>query len=347
METFSKYHIETSNDHKSGWINGLDSIRFVLALTVLLYHYSNPWAAALKGHSFFLIKIIGSVMSVAFCGVGAVMAFFIISGFVIHYPNKKKLPDTKKFLLRRWLRIGLPLVVITIICLMINHFDFIPVWSLYCEIIYYTLYPVLARLPGTWKLKTVVSFTISYIIILWLSFHEIQSLFLHANIDYDGNYWQLGTSLTWLIGLPCWLLGVLLADEIDYEKPIIAEKKVILTRVIIVLAGCFLTAGRFHFFLSYIVSMNLFALLLYYWIETEIRYYRNNRPWFFFEYAGRFSYSIYLCHNLCFFITAQFIQLNNFTYLIYIFTGIALSYFYYVVIENPSHKLAKYLSAKI
>src|SRR5437763_1136751 len=127
--------------HSSNWVNGLDSLRFILALIVLLSHLTNPWAATLKNLHLILMKVLISFLSVSFCVVGTIIGFYIISGFVIQYPNKTEITNVKKFLIRRWLRIGLPLLVISYIGIRINHFDFIPIWSLYCELIYYTIYP--------------------------------------------------------------------------------------------------------------------------------------------------------------------------------------------------------------
>src|SRR5258708_38740035 len=103
------------------WFYGVDSIRFVLAFIVMLSHFDNVYATALNNASHSLLRDAGYFLANAFDGTSAVIAFFIISGFVIHYPNKSGIPNLTEFWIRRFLRILIPLAVILIAGIPFNH----------------------------------------------------------------------------------------------------------------------------------------------------------------------------------------------------------------------------------
>ncbi|MBS1507561.1 MAG: acyltransferase family protein [Bacteroidetes bacterium] len=338
---------DTRNATSSDWIRGLDSIRFFLAFIVLLAHFQNPFVAYFKSSSFWILNILGGLLSVSFCGIGAVIGFFIVSGFVIHYPNRAGIPSVKKFLIRRWMRIGLPLAVISCIGFSIGHFDFIPIWSLYCELIYYTIYPILSKIQLSWRTKFVYAFLLALLFIFFLTYHDLQSFIFQKDVSFSGLYWQLGTGLTWIIGLPCWLLGVLLAERIDTHTANIRPQKIWIWRMIVLIISVVLVAARFRYFLSYIISMNFFGLLLFGWIRAEILYFKVQSPLKFLERLGGFSYSIYLCHAFCFYVLYEVIPLTIATYGVFIVITLFISYLFYLAVEKPSHKLAKFVAQKV
>jgi peptidoglycan/LPS O-acetylase OafA/YrhL len=327
---------------KKNWVQGIDSIRFFLALIVLLSHYRNPFILLFKNSENKLAQLFSGAISHLFLGVGAVIAFFIISGFVIHYPNRhKEKINVVNFLLRRWLRIGIPMVVIGLIAGYFGYFNNIPVWSLYCEIIYYTIYPLLFRSRISWGRQFWISFVLSYAVIIALNLAEINSFIHQANLGYNINYWQLGISLTWLVGLPCWLLGVLLAERADRFNFQVSTLKIYACRAGVFLLSMAIFALATHYYLSCILSLNIYALVLYLWLKQEIVYYRSHQPSRVFEYFGKFSYSLYLCHQLCLIIISTFLVYNEYTYLLYIVLSLGISYIAYLLVEYPSHKLAQ------
>lgn len=324
------------------WISGIDSIRFFLALIVLLSHFQDPFVSLLKGSGNALFRVSGILINHLYCGVAAVIAFFVISGFVIHYPYRhQKNFDVVNFLLRRWLRIGIPLLVIGLIANYYGLFGKIPIWSLYCEIIYYTLYPLLFNIRTSWKLKTVMAFAISSIVIILLNKDNFLSLFYQKNINYNINYWHLGVSLTWLIGLPCWLLGVVLADNIDSFSFKVSTTEIYKYRILVYLSSIVILSLAAHWYVSCIFSLNIFALLLYVWLKKEIVYHRDHKAVTLLEYFGKFSYSLYICHELCFVLILSFLPYNYYTYIPYIILTMLMSYIAYLVVEYPAHKLAQ------
>ncbi len=307
------------------WFYGIDSIRFILAVIVMLRHFDNPYATILKHSSHAIFQYAGYLLANAFDGSSAVIAFFIISGFVIHYPNKNGIPNLTEFWIRRFLRIIIPLSVILIVGAWFNHPEKTVVWSLYCELIYYGLYPFLSMIHLSWKSKFLIAYAIAALLICTLSYHDIIALFKQTNTNYQGYYWQLNWYLTWLIGLPCWLLGVLIAETIDYLNQA-TFKSVIIYRLLVYMISCFCCIGKFHLHLSYILSLNIFALLLYKWIQTEIVYYKTHPASPVLEKMGKFSYSLYLCHPLLYVILRMFMVYNTATYIVFILLTIAFSY---------------------
>jgi peptidoglycan/LPS O-acetylase OafA/YrhL len=335
------------NNNKN-WVNGMDSLRFILALIVLLSHLENPYVAALKASNTLIGKLTAAFLANAFSGIAAVIAFFIISGFVVHYPVKDKPLDVRKFLIRRWIRIGIPLIVLGGLALCFNKFALIPIWSLYCELIYYTIYPFLRRIKLSWTIKLKIAYLIQTLIILILCQNDIKSLIYQRDIHYFATYWQTGELITWLIGLPVWLLGVVIAEKIDplsINLKNITFSELTLYRLAIFITSVILHTLKFHFFLSDIIVLNVFALLMVKWIEREIIYYQSHNSLTLLEYSGKFSYSLYLCHGLCVYFLSFFMTLNVYNYLIFIVLSLIIAYLIYLIVESPSHQLARKLAA--
>ena len=333
--------------NNKNWVNGMDSLRFILALIVLLSHLENPYVAALKTSDNVIGKILAAFLANAFSGIAAVIAFFIISGFVVHYPVKDKPLDVRKFLIRRWVRIGIPLIIIAGAANYNNKFVLIPIWSLYCELMYYTIYPFLRRIKLSWTIKLKIAYLIQVLIILILCQNDIKSLIYQRDINYFATYWQTGELITWLIGLPVWLLGVVIAEKIGPLS--IKLKNITYTELIFYRLGIFVISVvlhvlKFHFFLSDIIALNIFALLMVKWIEREIIYYQTHNSFRLLEYSGKFSYSLYLCHGLCVCFLSYFMEINVYSYPIFIVLSLIIAYIIYVLIESPSHKLAQRLA---
>ena len=329
------------------WVNGMDSLRFILALIVLLSHVENPYVAALKSSNSLIAKLTAAFLANAFNGIAAVIAFFIISGFVVHYPVKDKPLNVRKFLIRRWVRIGIPLIVLVCFTLYLDKFVLIPIWSLYCELIYYTIYPFLRSIKLSWTIKLKIAYLIQVLIILILCQNDIKSLIYQRDINYFATYWQTGELITWLIGLPVWLLGVVIAEKIDplsIKLKNITFTELTLYRLSIFLTSIFLHALKFHFFLSDIIALNIFALLIVKWIEREIIYYQTHNSFAMLEYSGKFSYSLYLCHGLCVYFLSHFMEISVYNYPIFIVLSLIIAYVIYLLIERPSHKLAQRLA---
>jgi len=331
--------------HKN-WFKGLDSLRFILALIVLMSHFQSPYVFPLMASASTSIKWFGYIVDKLFDGSAAVIAFFIISGFVIHYPNKNGIKDLKTFWIRRFVRIFVPLIIIYFVGIKFNHPDRTVVWSLICELFYYAVYPLLAKIKLSWLYKFIIAYVVAAILIIWRAHPDVISLFGPRDIKYHGYYWQLGIFLTWIVGLPVWLLGVLLAEHIDKLGPV-SFTKLLLYRIVIILLSCFFSSAQAYMHVSFILTLNIFALLIYKWLQAEIIYFKTREPNALLEKMGKFSYSLYLCHPTIYVIMGFWLSNTFINYPIFIIVSIAVSYLFYLAVEKPSHLLAIKLAKSV
>ena len=138
----------------------LDAIRLFAAAWVAISH----GAVQIKGlFNPGLAQQIAAGLQSTFNGESAVMIFFIVSGFCIHLPYARtnRVPILS-FLARRYIRIGVPLIAAILICelpIIQNKAALDAVlWSLYAEIIYYTIYPILFYLIKLFNILYVLLF---------------------------------------------------------------------------------------------------------------------------------------------------------------------------------------------
>jgi peptidoglycan/LPS O-acetylase OafA/YrhL len=239
------------------------------------------------------------------------------------------------------------MLIAVVIAVNLNGIWLIPIWSLYCELIYYTIYPVLRRLPIGWKVQFWIAFAISIFLMFSLAHDELQSMISQSDLNYTGSYAVLGDLFTWLIGLPCWLIGVIIAENIDSIRRTIATPKIYFVRMMMLVASMIIVGLKAHWYVSYLFTLNFFAPFVGYWIAAEIVYYRNHKPSALLEYAGKFSYSLYLLHVI---LAGTFVYLFSNTLasypLIIVFT-LFVSWIFYILVEAPSHKLSRYLAKKV
>jgi len=325
-------------------VRGLDTIRAVCAFWVVMGHFGGPPVLAGIDRSTWVGWLIGGIFNNFWSGPSAVIVFFVISGFCIHYPYAKTLliPSIGEYGLRRYFRIGIPLVVVTALSPLIGiklsmfHDDIL--WSLVAELVYYTLYPALlmVRQKGvSWRIMLGVSF--------------VMALVLVATNPIAGNYPSWGLYLNWVLGLPCWIAGCFLAENVAQSKPAVQET-IWRWRFAVWLTSVVCSVLRFHSPIGYPWTLNFFALLVAIWLAKEIDYHstRNRLGWL--ENAGKWSYSVYLAHvpaNKIF----QILAIPNLGYLInwsakMIFI-LGVSYMFYLLVERPSHMVARKLGKSI
>ncbi len=318
-------------------IRGLDAIRFVCAFWVVLGHYDVPIPFGSSQHSF-LLRALDSFIHVSFVGVAAVMIFFVISGFCIRYPFRHgETPAWGEYFLRRYLRIGIPLGVAVILMHLggreLTVWENSVLWSLYAEIIYYTVYPVLmvAQKRFGWKALLTAAFVAAGLVILRDP---------HAKL-----YAAYGIGFNWILGLPCWLMGCRLADEADTltgaRVPAIG-----LWRIGVWAASCLCSALRFHGPFGYPYTLDLFAVLVFFWLRQEIRHFRFVAPPSFLERAGAWSYSLYLMHFPALWafgaLSRSPLPLPAWAvWLLQISFALVCAYSFYWLVEKPSHWLAR------
>lgn len=313
-------------------LKGLDSIRFLAALVVVHNHLGNPrWLAFVDYPWAHFLNSFGGAL---FFAPSAVIIFFVVSGLCIHYPYASgKTLHPFEFIIRRYIRVGIPLVILTPVALWLGVdfklFDNNILWSLFAEIIYYSLYPLLMvvqRKVG-WNILIGSAFAISFL--------------LFASIPEAPIYPVFGIKLNWLAGLPCWLLGARLAESLAKgAKP---RGNIFFWRGFAAAGMSATLVLHFHSHLKNPFALNLYAILVYFWLLQEVLYFLSHAPWAPLERWGKWSYSLYLTHlPVITFLATRFAGVG--VNLRWALTGVScliVARIFYELIEKPSHRLAK------
>ena len=129
-------------------VRGLDTLRFVAAAAVALGHGAAFPLGEWLGKGAAWQRLLIGAYDISFDGVAAVIVFFVVSGFCIHYGPATGAPfRTLPFWVRRGVRIAIPLLgavgVADLLGPAAQGALEVVLWSVYCELIYYALYPAL------------------------------------------------------------------------------------------------------------------------------------------------------------------------------------------------------------
>jgi len=327
-----------SDTYSALHINKIDCLRFVAAFWVAMSHGAFPLREAFPDPS--LHRALGAFVS-SFDGVAAVIVFFIVSGFCIHLPyvNVRKIP-LLKFFLRRYIRIGIPLIMILLIMKILggsaSEGGHDVLWSIYVELVYYTIYPLLFSLSRRfgWSALVAVSGLISSAMIV-----------IHLDYLY---VWQFA-SLTWLWGLPVWLSGCALAALFRSCSLVNAYGNIWLWRIGAWALGAAAVVGVFHspIKIGYPISMLGFAIFAFFWLSLELKI--RVSTWGPLESFGGASYSLYLVHNVVLGGINQYLEfLPAAGKLVFPWMAIAAgTYIFYKAVEVPSHLLARWAASMV
>lgn len=333
---------------ESRMVYGINTLRGICAIWVLLNHFGPPLTVGIEKTSYLNIAFRGFVHNV-FNGPAAVIVFFVISGFCIHIQQSSSLRinSIPQFYLKRLVRIMIPLVVAMVIAVTIGLDGLNPedsiVWSIICEIIYYLLYPLLLWIRSkfsSWNIIFVAAF--------------VGSLFVaHSNLQ-AWEYPSFGWKLNWALGLPCWIIGCIVAEFVMIKKEF-NTININFIRLFVWIVTFVLSIIRFRslvgFSIGYPWSLNLFAIIVGYWIVNEIRWCEKYGANSFLEWIGKWSYSIYLVHVIAcplFYIIFP-IACNHgmVSWSLMIGFCFVVSYVFYLVVEKPSHWLARALAKRV
>jgi peptidoglycan/LPS O-acetylase OafA/YrhL len=323
-------------------VRGLDTIRFFLAIWVTIAHF---WVPLQIDESSIIGKIIVGVYTNLVNGPAAVIVFFVISGFCIHYPyrHNKKL-ELIPYFSRRHLRIWIPIIV-AVLCGMplgvkLTLLERSILWSLLAEEIYYLVYPLILYLSRKLGWQKIMIFAYAGAMSIFLSDPTI--------VDFP----SYGPYLTWLLGLPSWLLGCCLAEKSDRLCAAAPTSNVRIWwwRFAAWLLSFVFIVMNFHSPIKHGLTLTLFAVFAFFWLGKEIVYYQRNSPPQLFENAGKGSYSIYLFHLLAPPLYAVLLlpKFNPIVdWFVQIVFSLLLCYVGYVLVEKPSHALARIVAAKL
>ena len=331
---------------KSNRFDGLDAIRFVCAMFVLITHVGIPPVPNPFPEGTWLHLGFRGVLGNVFSGPAAVIVFFLVSGFCIHHPfiDPSRPLNRAAFYARRGIRISLPaacgIAAGWVADAALPKVLEPVLWSLVAELIYYALYPWLraARFRfGSWRPLLIASYVGAFLVVL-----------THPRAVHYHSY---GSGLNWLLGLPCWLLGCVLAERADegWASPP-SRLRVWLLRGTVLAAASLCSALRFHSPMGYPWTLNLFALLVWVWLEAELGFRLKTPAPAWLERAGAWSYSLYLMH-----LPFQSMLARG-----ELFQGaglgswgmragalLVLSYLFFRCVEAPSHRLAIRLGQQI
>jgi peptidoglycan/LPS O-acetylase OafA/YrhL len=330
--------------HSRHLVRGLDTIRCLCAVWVMMSHCGPPPLVAGIDKSHYLGYIISGIYDNLWSGAAAVIVFFVISGFCIHYPqaHRAKIKSLPVYFVRRYCRVGIPLVVMIVLSnspllkMDMSLFGDSILWSLAAELIYYGIYPLILKLHRkcniSWKNIILVSF--------------IAAMLVASSYPSAGAYLAFGVKLNWLLGLPCWLLGVQLAEKVSSDNEPEPEH-IWFWRMSVWAASVVCSILRFHSPLGYPWTLDFFAILVYFWLLQEIRFYKYNTPPKILEWGGKWSYSLYLIHILAQQVWLMLPDINLGYFLNWLSKMLFLltySYTFAIIIEFPSHRFSKFLA---
>jgi peptidoglycan/LPS O-acetylase OafA/YrhL len=285
-------------------------------------------------------RALSALSNTSFNGVAAVIVFFLISGFCIHLPyvGASKI-DLRDFYIRRYVRIGGPLLIILAIA------QFWPdpaaravhlvLWSVYCELAYYTLYPFLLPLLRAPRIQYAIAVTtILAVVLIALRWTYMR-------------HWEFGV-LTFLVGYPTWLLGCLLAEKVRTKDAITLRGSIWFWRIGAWLYSVAAMDLVFHspIKIGYPTSLLLFSFYGYFWLQQELTRWRRVEPVRWIESAGAGSYSLYLVHLIVITAVGEWHLTTPplVTWAVLLTLLLGITYLYYRMFERPFHLAARKLA---
>jgi peptidoglycan/LPS O-acetylase OafA/YrhL len=344
--TESRLNTVSGSDGGKQRLSGVDSLRFVCAIVVLLGHLGLTSQRLHGADEQVLAKVLIGLYNSLFNAPAAVICFFVISGLCIHFPQRKNRKiQIGPFFVRRFLRILPPALVILAIMRLALKDNSSPqdtvLWSILCECIYYLLYPILLfiRRQSAWIVMIAGAYAAAAATIAW-NYARLQ--------PGDNAYVALGAGVTWIIGLPCWLLGCWLAENLsEFKTP--KRSSLWILRFAILGLSIALRLAKFHIsskLASNCILLDIFAPLVCYWLGTEVANAREYGAVSYLERAGQWSYSLYLVHPL----TIPLFSILGFSaalltqyHWIVLASALAASYVFYLLVEKPSHRAAVFI----
>lgn len=328
-------------------IPGLDAIRLICATMVAFSHFSVRFDFTFLGLSAEASRIVNGVILLFSNGPAAVIVFFVISGFVIHLPTVSgKRLDIGEFYARRLIRVVLPTVAFMIMFVALlgsppsNDWNKTVLWSVFCELAYYSIYPLLI-LSGVSIRRWIGLSIIAFGLVVVLYWNVLQ---------VDLNYPVFGYGFTWVAGFPLWLAGCWIAENIhSVQRP--KKLTLYMLRAMVVGVPAVLQFARFQVpsispWTSYALTLNVYGILVVAWLAKEIAEQIDTNRTYWLDKLGCATFSMYLVH---WFVVEQFPEnARGFTMmLIYLALLPVATYIFYRVVEAPSHQLARRLGSHI
>ena len=366
-------NINRSASANSGKSLKIDAIRFLAAFWVLMYHFKPPLFKQLLPHQLsFLAGALWSGSTALFAGPAAVIVFFVISGYCIHSAYHKDVAlKPVNYYASRFIRIGLPLVVLLCVVQPLpagqNYLESV-LWSLYCEMVYYAVYPFLR--PRFHYIGEMIAGCVlmAAVMVAWVR------LFGHPVCHgcVIETYHVPGTALLYAAG---WMGGCLIAEMqrnaaqfqirgayspltmmlkrgLDASTRLLANHLVVLRAVVVASgAAVMILLSESNLkpamlpLITPDITLPLFQFLAAIWIAAETATPSQSRLWSVLAAFGAWSYSLYLCHKtaLALLEMTTFDDTSRYAWFVEVGLAFAISYAFYRVIEKPSHVISQRL----
>lgn len=347
----------------------IDAFRFVAAIWVMLAHVGAPPVMQIFPAS--ALPVTGKLwvaLNWLFAGPAAVIVFFAISGYCIHnaYYRYAEL-GAVNYYASRYLRIGLPLAVVLLLSSADGHAAsqlHTILWSLYCELVYYTVYPLL-RAAFRYLGEIIVAATLTAALLVAAT-HVLS----HTPCTFV--YESYGVPGTALLYSPVWMLGCLIADmrrpeartalSLHYSRVTACIAKtlawtgktlaahILVTRFLVIGAGslCWMLQSGFHnqsLTLSFVgqdITLPIYQFLVAGWLAAEVQAPCRASTWTLPGKAGAWSYSLYLCHCPIYalLVAHDFTGTPAMRWLLSMAAILLGSYVFYLAVERPTHRFA-------
>ncbi len=325
-------------------LGGLDSVRGLAAVWVAIAHGAAfPLRDVLIGIGVDERLLPRGLDGLLFNSTAAVTVFFVVSGLCIHWPYvEQRSLQLVPYLVRRLVRVGFPLAIVFAFLSAVGGTVEMAgksvLWTIYCELIYYVLYP--AILFAFRRFGIVPVLAVSIVVSLGLIFSDWSEL-------YPGRF----GIFAWVVCLPYWLAGCFLAERLRVGYRLGKSEFIWLWRMVVWAVSVLALWLIFHspVKVGYPFSMLLFAGLVIFWLQSELIRYRSRNAVQGFEWLGRFGYSIYLLHLTVIASMAE-LDLSGPAVLLWLLRAggvLIVSYAFFLVVERPSHNLARSLAARI
>lgn len=321
----------------------LDALRIFLAFWVTMGHFGVfPLFAGVDTATRLGRTLVRGWSSIVW-GNPAVISFFVISGFCIHLPfrNTERL-SIGQYYARRYIRILVPVSAAIAITQLTGDRQTIfgkhdvlwsgVLWSLFCEEIYYAVYPT-----ARWIRRR-----FGWTILLAPAFLLAVMLAVICQNALNGSL--LGAVEAAAILYPVWLLGCVLAEQSDRLPAVDSTWAIWGWRFLAWLGSWLCEMLHFKDGATRPQVLLCFGVLAYFWIRKEIEYSKLHPVWTPLASAGLWSYSLYLIHipAIMFFKKLSLPSLGyNLDWCATIAFVMAASYLFYLCVERPSHRLAR------
>ena len=359
-------------------IDVIDLLRGLSCLGVLFYHIRIDLWIGWRSITNYPLEYSSFERNMAWLSIPtpflgyAILLFFLISGFCIHYPNT--LSDTKPcwkiYLKRRFWRIYPTYLIAILLTSVISYFCHIKWgdidWNFERILRVATVsqnYPPgngqFLTNPSLWTIPLEIEFYVLYPLAFFciLKFGFFILLTLSVGLSLIGVYLaSLGlqwVSYTSLFLWPCWLLGAWIASL--YRDNKLSKLKIFPVSSILILFLIFALASRLQKWEEWIqyacwTGFYFTFFLIFLRFEKSISRQKENFLFKSLAWLGQISFSLYLIHFPLFklfgFIHLSYFQEKPANFIItlaYLLPVCFLAWIFYRLIENPIHQWSKRL----